>query len=115
MPLTTGYSFGDVVLVPIPITDQSGIKKRPAVIVSSAEYQAQRRDIVIMAITSQIRSRPAFGEVTVAEWKKAGLIAPSDVKPVLTTIEKRLVLKRLGQLQQQDIRSLRTSLAQIFG
>jgi len=33
MPLTTGYSFGDVVLVPFPFTDQSGSKKRPAVIV----------------------------------------------------------------------------------
>jgi mRNA interferase MazF len=42
MPLTTGYSFGDVVLVPFPFTDQSGSKKRPAVIVSSADYQAQR-------------------------------------------------------------------------
>jgi len=49
-----------------------------------------------MAITSQIRPRPAFGEFTVADWKKAGLIAPSAVKPVLTTIEKRLVLKKLG-------------------
>ena len=89
MPLTMGYSFGDVVLVPFPFTDQSGSKKRPAVIVSSADYQAQRRDLVIMAITSQIRPRPAFAEFTVAAWKKAGLIAPSTVKPVLTTIEKR--------------------------
>ena len=68
-----------------------------------------------MAITSQIRPRPAFGEFTVTEWKKAGLIAPSAVKPVLTTIEKRLVLKKLGQLQQVDVRALRTSLDQIIG
>ena len=93
MPLTTGYSFGDVVLVPFPFTDQSGSKKRPAVIVSSADYQAQRRDLVIMAITSQIRPRPAFAEFTVAAWKKAGLIAPSTVKPVLTTIDKRPVAR----------------------
>jgi mRNA interferase MazF len=115
MPLTTGYSFGDVVLVPFPFTDQSGSKRRPAVIVSSADYQAQRRDLVIMAITSQIRPRPAFAEFTVAAWKKAGLIAPSAVKPVLATIEKRLVLKKLGQLQPADVRSLRTSLDQILG
>jgi hypothetical protein len=37
------------------------------------------------------------------------------VKPVLTTIEKRLVLKKLGQLQQADIRSLRLSIDQILG
>jgi mRNA interferase MazF len=32
------YGFGDIVLVPFPFTDQSGAKKRPAVIVSSAAY-----------------------------------------------------------------------------
>jgi mRNA interferase MazF len=115
MPPTTGYSFGDVVPVPLPFTDQTGSKKRPAVVVSSTKYQTQRRDLVIMAVTSQIRSRPAFAEFVVADWKEAGLIAPSAVKPVLATIEKRLVLKKLGQLQPPDVRSLRASLEQILG
>jgi mRNA interferase MazF len=115
MPPTTGYSFGDVVLVPFPFTDQSGTKKRPAVVISSVHYHTDRRDIVIMAITSQLRPHPAFGEFTVADWRKAGLIAPSAVKPVLTTIEKRLVLRKLGRLQQADIRSLRASIEQILG
>ena len=38
MQPTTGYSFGDVVLVPFPFTDQAGTKKRPAVIISNAAY-----------------------------------------------------------------------------
>ena len=76
MPLTTGYSFGDVELVPFPFTDQSGSKKRPAVVISSADYLAQRRDLATMAIASQIRPRPAFAEFTIADWRKAGLIAP---------------------------------------
>ena len=32
------FSFGDVVLVPFPFTDQTGAKKRPAVVVSSSGY-----------------------------------------------------------------------------
>jgi mRNA-degrading endonuclease toxin of MazEF toxin-antitoxin module len=48
------YDFGDIVLVPFPFTDQSGIKKRPAVIVSSAPYNAARLDLILMAVTSQI-------------------------------------------------------------
>jgi mRNA interferase MazF len=115
MPPTTAYNCGDVVLVPFPFTDQSGLKKRPAVVVSSTAYHAQRRDLVIMAITSQIRPRPAFGEFTMADWKKAGLLVPSAVKPVLTTIDKGLVLKRLGQLQPADLRSLRASISAILG
>jgi len=51
MVATSSLSFCDVLLVPFPFTDQSGAKKRPAVIVSSSRYNANRRDIVIMAIT----------------------------------------------------------------
>jgi dTDP-4-dehydrorhamnose reductase len=53
MPPTTGYSFGDIVLVPFPFTDQSAAKRRPAVVVSSAAYHRGRRDLIIMAVTSQ--------------------------------------------------------------
>ena len=33
MAHTSRFSFGDVELVPFPFTDQSGTKKRPAVVV----------------------------------------------------------------------------------
>jgi len=115
MPPTTSFRFGDIVLVPFPFTDQSGIKKRPAIVVSSSGYQARRRDVIIMAVTSRMRSTSAFGEFEVAEWKKAGLIVPSVVKPVLATIEKRLVIKKLGSLQRADRESLQASLRAILG
>jgi mRNA interferase MazF len=35
----TNYEFADVVLVPFPFTDQTTTKKRPAIVVSSADYQ----------------------------------------------------------------------------
>jgi mRNA-degrading endonuclease toxin of MazEF toxin-antitoxin module len=57
------YSFGDIVLVPFPFTDQSVSKKRPAVVVSSSAYHQARPDLVIMAVTSQLRPSAHFGEV----------------------------------------------------
>ena len=49
----TGYEFGDIVLVPFPLTDQSTTKRRPAVVISSQAYHRQRPDLIIMAVTSQ--------------------------------------------------------------
>lgn len=82
---------------------------------SSDAYHAQRIDLLIMAITSQVRPRSGFGECTVLGWRKAGLLAPSLVKPVITTIDKRLVLKKLGYLQAADLRSVRAALRAIVG
>lgn len=113
--MTMAHSFGEVVLVPFPFTDQSGVKKRPAVIVSSNAYNANRRDLVIMAITSQVRTPPGFGEALVNDWLAAGLIKPSVLKPVFTTIEQTLVVRTMGTLSANDLRALREVVALVIG
>ena len=116
MPNTTGFRFGDLVLVPFPFTDQTGIKKRPAIVISSEAYQSQRPDVVVMAVTSQVvRGAGAVGEVLISEWQKAGLPKASLIKPIVTTIEKRLILRKLGELQEPDRTALRQALAVILG
>lgn len=106
----TTYKFGDVILVPFPFSDQVGKKKRPAVIVSSNEYNQRRLDIIIMAITSQIKPALSFGEAAVIEWQKAGLLKESILKPTITTIDKNLVINKLGHLSTKDIKSLQETL-----
>ncbi len=55
------------------------------------------------------------GEIQVMDWKQAGLLKPSVMKPVIATIERRLVRKQLGKLSTEDRRSLRTAIDQIIG
>src|SRR3990172_1554403 len=98
----TNYEFGDVVLIPFPFTDQTTAKKRPAVVVSSSDYHRSRPDLVLMAITSQIKPVAGFGDVTIEHWEEAGLIKPSVIKPILTTVEKSLVTRKLGKLHAED-------------
>jgi mRNA interferase MazF len=92
------FEFGDVVLVPFPFTNQTASKQRPAVIVSALAYNRVKPDIVLMAITSQFRPSPALGEVWLREWQTAGLLKPSAVKPVFTTLEQALIIRQLGSL-----------------
>ncbi len=55
-----------------------------------------------MAVTSQIKSTAIIGEVIVQDWQAAGLLKPSAIKPVITTIEKPLVIKTMGRLKEDD-------------
>lgn len=114
-PTMTDYEFGDVVLVPFPFTDQSTAKRRPAVVVSSDAYHRERPDLVILAVTSQSRSAAGLREVAVARWEEAGLLKPSVLKPVLATIERGLVQRRLGRLEEKDRRELRALLRRMLG
>jgi mRNA interferase MazF len=111
----TTYSFGDVVLVPFPFTDQSAVKKRPAVLVSSNRYNRQCPDIVIMAVTSQMRWADYYGDVVISDWQQAGLLKPSVIKPVFTTLEKDMVIKPLGQISDSDRDALTSILREILG
>jgi mRNA interferase MazF len=111
----TGSEFGDLVLVPFPFTDQSTTKRRPAVIVSSAAYHRERPDLVILAVTSQVRPVAGLGEASIVQWKEAGLLKPSVLKPVLATIERGLMLRKLGRLADPDRATLRKVLAEILG
>jgi len=111
----TNYKFGEIVLVSFPFTNQTAQKKRPAVVVSTAVYNQNRPDVILMAITSQVRSSPTVGEVILKDWQKAALLKPSAIKPVVFTMEKKLILKTLGQLQKSDEKALRNALKEIIG
>jgi mRNA interferase MazF len=112
---TMPFEFGDIVLVAFPFTSQTASKRRPAVVVSRRAYNTARPDVVIMAVTSQLRAISALGEVWIAEWQGAGLLKPSAVKPVFATIEQSLVHRRLGALGQIDQAAVRTAIGTVLG
>lgn len=109
------YDIGDIVLIGFPFTNLATTKKRPAVILSCAEYQTSRPDVVLMAITSQIRQPLGFGEALLADWQQAGLLKPSVFKPLIATIERTRVIKKMGSLTARDLLTLRTLLCSTLG
>jgi mRNA interferase MazF len=109
------YEFGDIVLVPFPFTNQSAIKKRPAVIVSSAQYHRNHPDIIVMAITSQMKTSGVADSLVIVDWQKAGLLKPSIIKPLVSTINQRLIHKKLGRLIASDRQALQAVLLNLFG
>ena len=107
MPSMTDYKFGDVVLVGFPFTNLQTTKKRPAVIISNTVYQQQRPDIILMAITSQVRQPLTVGEALIQDWQTAGLAKPSVFKPLIATIEKERIIKVKIEKLQEDLQILK--------
>lgn len=110
----TSYSRGHVVLVGFVFADESGSKLRPAVVVSSRSYHRGRHEVIVAAITSNLRRRLP-GDHALAEWRSAGLLFPSLVTGILRTIKGSMVKRKLGSLADSDQRlvdqELRRSLA----
>jgi mRNA interferase MazF len=96
------YEFRDVVLIPFPFTSQAASKRRPAVIVSAGAYSRDRPDVVVMAVTRQLRSSAVIGELLMAEWTAAGLLRPSAVKPAFATLEQSLMVRHPGKFADTD-------------
>lgn len=71
--------------------------------------------MILLAITSQIS--PAKGELEafLSHWEDAGLAKPSALKPVVFTLEKRLIRAKIGGLVPDDVARLRGLLARIIG
>lgn len=85
----------DVVLLPVPFTDLSSRKVRPAVVLGGV---ARCGDLFIVPISSQL----ANTDYTLLDWRSAGLNVPCGIKAQLATVEERLVVKTLGRISARD-------------
>ena len=114
----TAYSQGDVVLIPFPFTDFSTTKQRPAVVISSASFNASHDDVIVMAITSQVPEIINEEDYAIAEQEiaNAGLLKASLIKPYkITLVAKILVRKKLGQLPKPAINTIKSKFLKIIG
>lgn len=113
-PSTTSYKRGDIVLLPFPFTDQSGTKRRPAVVLSTDAYNLRRADLIVAPITTNVAGRQP-DDTLLADWAAAGLLKPSAVKGILGTVEQSLVIRKLGALFTSDLQQVEQSLANTVG
>jgi len=100
------YSKNDVVLVNYPYSDLSGLKLRPAVVVSEPHVS---QDIFLVPLTSRLGGLLS-GEFALLDWQAAGLIAPTAIKRGIYNFHQTLIVKLLGRLSERDAQLLQLSL-----
>ncbi len=101
-------------LVGFVFSDESEKKLRPAVVISSAAYNRAREEVVVAAITSNVRRR-LFGDHMINNWKGAGLLFPSLVTGIFRTIKRTMIDRKLGAMPKTDLEAIDRYLSRSLG
>lgn len=100
---------GDLVLIPFPFTDLSGTKKRPAIVLVSTE-----NDVTVSFVSSQMKWSSSHNIVLNPSLKN-GLKVSSLVRlSKIATINKDLVLGKLGELSLRELNEIDKGLIALF-
>jgi mRNA interferase MazF len=98
---------GDVVLA--DFVGATGVKRRPAVVVSSDLYHAHHPDVVLSVLTSQVRGATTPTDYVLKDWTAAGLHAPSAFRAYMGTYAASAI-RVIGRLSDRDWREVQTRL-----
>ena len=102
----------DVVVVPFPFTDREAQRRRPALVVSSPEFNATHDQSILAMITSAGGDWPS--DVAIRDWRAAGLSVPCKVRLKLFTLDEVLILRKTGALSERDAEAVRDSFARFL-
>jgi mRNA interferase MazF len=90
---------GDVVIA--TLTGAVETKVRPAVVVASEAYLAERPDVIVGILTTRTPAPLASTDYILADWQAAGLRAPSCFRAYLLTVP-RASTAVIGHLSERD-------------
>ena len=93
------FNPGDVVVLDFP--GITGVKRRPAVVISSPLYHASRPDVVVGLITSRATGLGPMDHV-LQDWSQAGLRVPSVFRCFFATLPVATQPMVVGQLSDRD-------------
>lgn len=102
--------IGDILLIPFPFTDLSGIKTRPVVVLGKV------KDDIIVAFISSETSNQLPSDIFLVADEENGLKRDSLLKVhKLATLHKKLALGSIGSLNVNIQSQIRDALSCLFG
>ena len=100
------FQRSELLLVPFPYSDLSTTKVRPALVISSMQYQQDEPDLLLAAITSNIAAATGMLDYVLTSWRTAGLKFPSAFKPVIFTLDPVRVIHQIGVVSASDMNEI---------
>ena len=99
---------GNLVLLPIPFTDLTTSKKRPAIIITNSKFITGRQDLNVVAVTSALHNATQHtlhffqDDMVTGYLKKESLIQCDKI----FTIKKDIIIKTFGTVNDLKLRDI---------
>jgi len=110
------YSQGDILLIPLPFSDLSSLKRRPVLVMSNDNYNDVTDDLIVAAITSLIDLKPHIVMLVNDDMEDGCLKADSCVRAdKIYTLSQSIVVKRFGKVKAEIIEKTKTKILELMG
>lgn len=103
-----------VVVVPFPFVDSPVTKPRPALVLSSEQFNAENKHSLLAMIT-RAKATAWPSDCPIGEWNAAGLKADCVVRFKLFTLDNRVLRRRIGLLGHADQAACVVALKKMVG
>lgn len=104
----TPYEQRDILLIPFPFTDLSAVKKRPVLVLSKDIDNRSTEDLITCGITSHISDRAHSVLISEKNLEDGALPIESSIKvDKLFTVERSIVIKKLGKLDTRSFEKVK--------
>ena len=106
---------GDLVLLPYPFSNLSGIKVRPALVVSGDKFNFKSRDVIMVPLTSLIKDEPFSIIVEQKNLSSGKLVKRSRVKTdKIFCVDRRLIKIKIGKLDIKTFNIILEDVLRVF-
>jgi mRNA interferase MazF len=112
--VTPRYDAFDIVVVPFPYADRLAEKRRPALLVSNRRLATH--GVVWVAMITSADNESWSSDVAIADLARAGLPAPSVVRPAkIACLDPERIDRRIGTLDKAAARMVGQRLRGFLG
>jgi mRNA interferase MazF len=106
----------DIVLIPVPFSDLTSIKRRPVLVLSTTSHNRRSEDVLVAAITSNLTRHRHTIRITPAHLESGELKRTSVIlADKIYTLSKTIIVKRLGKLSAATFRRVLTEMDKVLG
>lgn len=113
----SGISFeqGDILLIAFPFSDLTKAKQRPVLVLSNKNHNYSSSDFICCGITSNLNNKKYSIILDKSDMQQGNIPKTSRIKfNKIFTLEKSLVIKRIGRINVKKLRQVQKALMELL-